>query len=481
MPPGLLARLGLRWLKTEEQFAWKYENHPYDDDVKIQQLAHEESSGDEEDWERHESLRPGDQDEGRMLGSIHDQPLMEWEIENPWDKQEASGLVMWTDQTYWDAQKGDFDERTADDFDVEVQDDPEAKRERIRMNAEEETMRERAKQRRERMRQMQLQLKRKRELERRSVEQQHTGTSKSQADCTFPSFSSTPTPSSTSSSTTSSASTTSVFISSSSSSSPASLCSFAAPTHGLTVASNILSRQGWVAGTGLGKHQQGRPSALVPHALRPGERSGVGFGSGEKQGETMQGEAKIANGMRQAARKHAMVSGGVLYDSPSSTSSLSSSSLSSSSSSSDSASQGGLTTEALLASYSLSPSVDPSTSFSSLPSSAFSSASISTRHQLPYHLRQLREQAAREHKRLRLGQPLDFETEPIDYEAYQLAERAPAPPSIGSVYDHPSTHPGKAMERYLKSLDPQVRKRKADKAMGSFEVPGLTSLPDPDD
>jgi len=53
--------------------------------------------------------------------------LYEDQVTNPWDKHEASGLVHYTDDSFWDAQAGGFDERTADDLDVtweEAEDQP---------------------------------------------------------------------------------------------------------------------------------------------------------------------------------------------------------------------------------------------------------------------------------------------------------------------------------------------------------------------
>lgn len=45
--------------------------------------------------------------------------LYEEEIELKWEKG-GSGLVFYTDAQYWDEQKGDFDEKTADDWDVDM-------------------------------------------------------------------------------------------------------------------------------------------------------------------------------------------------------------------------------------------------------------------------------------------------------------------------------------------------------------------------
>lgn len=42
------------------------------------------------------------------------------EVEAIWDKGDASGLVMYTDAVYWEKQRGDFDERQVDDWDVDT-------------------------------------------------------------------------------------------------------------------------------------------------------------------------------------------------------------------------------------------------------------------------------------------------------------------------------------------------------------------------
>ena len=42
------------------------------------------------------------------------------EVEAIWDKGDASGLVMYTDAVYWEKQRGDFDERQVDDWDVDA-------------------------------------------------------------------------------------------------------------------------------------------------------------------------------------------------------------------------------------------------------------------------------------------------------------------------------------------------------------------------
>lgn len=45
--------------------------------------------------------------------------LFEDEVELQWEKG-GSGLVFYTDAQFWDAKEGDFDEKTADDWDVDT-------------------------------------------------------------------------------------------------------------------------------------------------------------------------------------------------------------------------------------------------------------------------------------------------------------------------------------------------------------------------
>jgi hypothetical protein len=43
-------------------------------------------------------------------------PIHIQEVENPWDKGDASGAVYYTDALYWDKQRGEFDEVLADSW-----------------------------------------------------------------------------------------------------------------------------------------------------------------------------------------------------------------------------------------------------------------------------------------------------------------------------------------------------------------------------
>ncbi|XP_033113500.1 G patch domain-containing protein 3-like [Anneissia japonica] len=67
-----------------------------------------------EEWERHEALHDDVHSQDR-----NKERLYEEEMEVVWEKG-GSGLVFYTDAAYWDAQKGDFDERTSDDWDVDT-------------------------------------------------------------------------------------------------------------------------------------------------------------------------------------------------------------------------------------------------------------------------------------------------------------------------------------------------------------------------
>ncbi|CAG0903416.1 unnamed protein product [Darwinula stevensoni] len=74
-----------------------------------------ESEG-EEEWDRQEALHPG----SHLSKYERDhERLFEEGMEIVWEKG-GSGLVFYTDAYYWDDQEGDFDERTADDLDVDM-------------------------------------------------------------------------------------------------------------------------------------------------------------------------------------------------------------------------------------------------------------------------------------------------------------------------------------------------------------------------
>ncbi|XP_074161793.1 G patch domain-containing protein 3 [Sminthopsis crassicaudata] len=67
-----------------------------------------------EEWERHEALHEDVTGQERTT-----ERLFEEEIELKWEKG-GSGLVFYTDAQYWQEEEGDFDEQTADDWDVDM-------------------------------------------------------------------------------------------------------------------------------------------------------------------------------------------------------------------------------------------------------------------------------------------------------------------------------------------------------------------------
>ena len=69
-----------------------------------------------EEWDRHIQLHEHEDVEGQARSK---ERLFEEHEELPWDKG-GSGLVFYTDAQYWDSTLGGFDEKTADDYDVDV-------------------------------------------------------------------------------------------------------------------------------------------------------------------------------------------------------------------------------------------------------------------------------------------------------------------------------------------------------------------------
>ncbi|KAK3582949.1 hypothetical protein CHS0354_019955 [Potamilus streckersoni] len=74
----------------------------------------EEDNDSCEEWERHEALCDDPSNQERNT-----ERLFEEDIELKWEKG-GSGLVFYTDAQYWQEQEGDFDEQTADDWDVDM-------------------------------------------------------------------------------------------------------------------------------------------------------------------------------------------------------------------------------------------------------------------------------------------------------------------------------------------------------------------------
>ncbi|NXC20631.1 GPTC3 protein, partial [Corythaeola cristata] len=109
-------------ITEEEGPAAKSEGtHPAraEEDEEEQEEKEEESHSDDDDdtceeWERHEALHEDVTKQDRV-----EERLFEEEIELKWEKG-GSGLVFYTDAQYWQEKNGDFDEQTADDWDVDM-------------------------------------------------------------------------------------------------------------------------------------------------------------------------------------------------------------------------------------------------------------------------------------------------------------------------------------------------------------------------
>ncbi|XP_067253323.1 G patch domain-containing protein 3 [Chanodichthys erythropterus] len=67
-----------------------------------------------EEWERHEALHDDVTSQERTKERLYEE-----EIELKWEKG-GSGLVFYTDAQFWLEEEGDFDEQTADDWDVDM-------------------------------------------------------------------------------------------------------------------------------------------------------------------------------------------------------------------------------------------------------------------------------------------------------------------------------------------------------------------------
>ncbi|XP_041273629.1 G patch domain-containing protein 3 [Onychostruthus taczanowskii] len=91
---------------------------PQEDEEGQEQEEEESNSGDDDDtceeWQRHAALHEDVTQQERAR-----ERLFEEEIELKWEKG-GSGLVFYTDAQFWQEQDGDFDEQTADDWDVDM-------------------------------------------------------------------------------------------------------------------------------------------------------------------------------------------------------------------------------------------------------------------------------------------------------------------------------------------------------------------------
>lgn len=90
-----------------------------DDEAQKEDEEDAQSNADDDDdcceeWERHEALHDDVTSQERSKERLYEE-----EIELKWEKG-GSGLVFYTDAQYWQEEEGDFDEQTADDWDVDM-------------------------------------------------------------------------------------------------------------------------------------------------------------------------------------------------------------------------------------------------------------------------------------------------------------------------------------------------------------------------
>uniref|UniRef100_A0A3B1JVJ4 G patch domain containing 3 n=1 Tax=Astyanax mexicanus TaxID=7994 RepID=A0A3B1JVJ4_ASTMX len=129
LPPRLIRQLGLTFPKTGS--SRRYGNVPYqyhssggtvvppiEESVFTAGGAEISGPGRDDDrceeWERHEALHEDVTSQERSKERLYEE-----EIELKWEKG-GSGLVFYTDAQYWQEEEGDFDEQTADDWDVDM-------------------------------------------------------------------------------------------------------------------------------------------------------------------------------------------------------------------------------------------------------------------------------------------------------------------------------------------------------------------------
>lgn len=91
------------------------DEEPEDEGEEEEEESHSDDDDDRgEEWERHEALHEDVTGQERTT-----ERLFEEEIELKWEKG-GSGLVFYTDAQFWQEEEGDFDEQTADDWDVDM-------------------------------------------------------------------------------------------------------------------------------------------------------------------------------------------------------------------------------------------------------------------------------------------------------------------------------------------------------------------------
>ncbi|XP_029601275.1 G patch domain-containing protein 3 isoform X2 [Salmo trutta] len=121
LPPRLIRKLGLAFPKTScnRRYGTQGPTDPSGDPEIPEEDEDAQSNADDDDdrceeWERHEALHEDVTSQERSKERLYEE-----EIELKWEKG-GSGLVFYTDAQYWQEEEGDFDEQTADDWDVDM-------------------------------------------------------------------------------------------------------------------------------------------------------------------------------------------------------------------------------------------------------------------------------------------------------------------------------------------------------------------------
>ncbi|XP_040021411.1 G patch domain-containing protein 3 [Gasterosteus aculeatus] len=115
--PGTYAAPPLRRRKLVGHAATTEKDEPQKEEEQEEEDAHSNADDDDdfcEEWERHEALHEDVTSQERSKERLYEE-----RIELKWEKG-GSGLVFYTDAQYWQEEEGDFDEQTADDWDVDM-------------------------------------------------------------------------------------------------------------------------------------------------------------------------------------------------------------------------------------------------------------------------------------------------------------------------------------------------------------------------
>ncbi|KAM3615004.1 uncharacterized protein V6R79_022044 [Siganus canaliculatus] len=112
--PGTLAAPPSRQRQLGDQSERNETDEPLNEEEEAEQSDADDDDDCCEEWERHEALHDDVTSQERSKERLYEE-----EIELKWEKG-GSGLVFYTDAQYWQEEEGDFDEQTADDWDVDM-------------------------------------------------------------------------------------------------------------------------------------------------------------------------------------------------------------------------------------------------------------------------------------------------------------------------------------------------------------------------